>query len=86
MVECLHEIGLPQPIYHNPKPQPAAKDEKKAAPAASKAAPAATKPAEKSSDTSAVKEEGATEKPKAGEPKAGEKKGDFGDETNPFGS
>jgi len=86
MVECLHEIGLPQPIYHNPKPQPAPKDEKKATPGSIKPAPAATKPAEKSSDSSAMKDEGAAEKPKAGEPKAGEKKGDFGDESNPFGS
>jgi outer membrane protein assembly factor BamB len=85
MVECLHEVGLPQPIYHNPKPEPAAKD-KKAAPAAGKAAaPAAAKPQDSSAEMPATKEAEPAEKPAAGE-KAPEKKNEFGTDENPFGN
>jgi outer membrane protein assembly factor BamB len=86
MVECLHEVGLPQPIYHNPKPEPAAKDDKKAAPAAGSAAPpAATKPAETGGEMPAAKAAEPADAPKAGE-KPPAKKNDFGNDDNPFGN
>jgi hypothetical protein len=82
MVECLHEIGLTQPIYHNPKPEPATKEDKKAA-AGKAGAPAAAPPKTTGAEMPAAKEAGPAEKPKAGAP---EKKDDFGTGDNPFGN
>jgi hypothetical protein len=82
MVECLHEVGLTQPIYHNPKPEPAVKEDKKAAPGKA-TAPAAAAPKTTGGEMPATKEAEPVEKPKAGAP---EKKGDFGTDDNPFGN
>ena len=45
MVECLHELNMKEPMYHNPKPAPAKEEAKPAAATARTAAKAAEKPA-----------------------------------------
>jgi hypothetical protein len=81
MVECFHETGLKEPLYHNPKPEPKIPPGEK--PAASPTATPA--PTEKAP----AKPEAAfpDEKPMGQEmeEKPPEKKNDFGVEENPFG-
>jgi outer membrane protein assembly factor BamB len=81
MVECLHELNMKEPIYHNPKVVPAKEEAKPAAPAAS-AAKAAEKPAKAPAKSKPTEP---AEKPKADEEKPADKKGAAGTEDNPFG-
>jgi hypothetical protein len=81
MVECLHEVNMKEPMYHNPKPTPAKEEAKPAAPA-----PPPAKPAEKSAKAPAkAKPTEPAAKPKADEEKPADKKGAAGTEDNPFG-
>ncbi len=82
MVECLHEIGLKEPIYHNPKPVPPKEEVKPAGEAAPGPANAAEKPAKAPATEKATEP---AEKPEAEEEKMPVKKGEGGTEDNPFG-
>ena len=81
MVECLHEVDMKEPMYHNPKPTPP-KEEAKPATAAPPPAKAAENPAKTPAKTKPVE---STEKPKADEEKAPAKKGAAGTDADPFG-
>jgi outer membrane protein assembly factor BamB len=83
MVECLHQLNVKEPIYHNPKPVPPKAEAKPAVVAAPPAAKAAEKPVKAPAKAKAT--EGA-EKPEAGEkmPEK-EKKDAAGTEDSPFG-
>jgi outer membrane protein assembly factor BamB len=76
LVECFHEIGAKQPLYHNPKP---AEPEKKATPAEKPAMPAVAKPVPHPKTSSP------SEKPKNEEEKKPPEKSNFGVGDNPFG-
>ena len=89
VIECLHEIGQTQPIYHNPKPAPEDKDKEKGKdkPAAAPAAPPA-KPAEKPAPKATSEDDAMTDAPEekpAAEEKAPEKKAEPATDENPFG-
>jgi outer membrane protein assembly factor BamB len=79
MVECLHEINLKEPIYHNPKPAPAKVEAKPAGTSAPPSAKAAEKPPAKAEVTEPA------EKPEAEEEKMPDKKGEGATEEDPFG-
>jgi hypothetical protein len=82
MAECLHETNMKEPLYHNPKPAPAKKEEAKQG-AAPNAAPAKAveKPAKSPAKAKATEP---AEKP-AAEGKAPAKKDNAGTEIDPFG-
>jgi outer membrane protein assembly factor BamB len=81
LVECLHELNMKQPMYHNPKPAPVKEEAKAAAPTAP-AAKAAEKPAKAPAKATATEP---TEKAEAEEEAMPEKKGDAAAEPDPFG-
>ena len=81
MVECLHELNVKEPMYHNPKPAPPKAETNTAAPA-----PPAVKATEKPAKSPAkAKPVEPAEKPKADEEKVPAKKGAAGTEVDPFG-
>jgi outer membrane protein assembly factor BamB len=82
MVECLHEVNMKTPIYHNPKPTPPKEEAKPAAAPALQPAKAVEKPA-KAPAKAKASEPAAT--PKADAEKMPDKKGAAGTEDNPFG-
>jgi outer membrane protein assembly factor BamB len=85
IVECLHEVKLKQPIYHNPKPAPEKEEKKAAAPAPQlKAIDKTEKPAKTPAKS---KPSEPAEKPKADgkAPAKDNKVNPPADENNPFG-
>lgn len=82
MVECLHEVNMKEPMYHNPKPTPPKEEPKPAAASSSQPAKAAEKPAKAPAK---AKESEPAEKPAADDEKMQDKKGAAGTEDNPFG-
>lgn len=86
MVECLHEVGATQPLYHNSKP---AEPEKKAAPVEKRVAPMtkpAAAPAEGTEKAQPKAKAAAPPEKSGGEEKKPAKKSDFGVDENPFGN
>jgi outer membrane protein assembly factor BamB len=82
MIECLHEVNMKEPMYHNPKPAPAKEEAKPAAGPAAPPAKAAEKPAKPPAKAKATEP---AEKPEAEEKKMPDKKEAAGTEDNPFG-
>ncbi len=82
MIECLHEVGATQPLYHTPKPTV---PEKKAAPVEKRVAPVA-KPAEHTEKAQPKSKAAAPAEKAGGEEKKPAKKSDFGVDENPFGN
>jgi outer membrane protein assembly factor BamB len=82
MIECLHEVNLKTPIYHNPKPAPPKEEAK---PAAAPAPPTPTSVEKPAKAPAKAKTSEPAEKPEAEGEKMPDKKGDAGTEENPFG-
>jgi outer membrane protein assembly factor BamB len=82
MVECLHELNMKEPMYHNPKSAPAKAETKPATPPSAPPAKAAEKPAKAPAKAKATEP---AEKPEAEDKKTPDKKGAAGTEDNPFG-
>jgi outer membrane protein assembly factor BamB len=82
MVECLHELNMKAPMYHNPKPTPPKEEAKPAAASAPQPAKAAEKPVKAPAKAKATEP---AAKPTADEEKMPDKKGAAGTEDNPFG-